>query len=76
MVAVEPSLTGELVSMESLAGERLHNQALPREFYDGRHSRTIRLVGEEAVKEGLINEVGGIREALQKLNEEIEKKKK
>ena len=34
------------------------------------------LVGEEAVKEGLINEVGGIREALQKLNEEIEKKKK
>ena len=50
MVAVEPSLTGELVSMESLAGERLHNQALPQEFYDGRHSRTIRLVGEEAVE--------------------------
>ena len=36
--------------MESLAGERLHNQALPQEFYDGRHSRTIRLVGEEAVE--------------------------
>ncbi|MCI7261993.1 MAG: ATP-dependent Clp protease proteolytic subunit [Clostridiaceae bacterium] len=34
------------------------------------------LVGEEAVKEGLIDEVGGIREALFKLKEEIEKKKK
>ena len=34
------------------------------------------LVGEEAVKEGLINEVGGIREALKKLNEEIDRKKK
>ena len=34
------------------------------------------LVGQEAVKEGLIDEVGGIREALKKLNELIEKKKK
>lgn len=34
------------------------------------------LVGQEAVKEGLIDEVGGIREALQKLNKLIEKKKK
>lgn len=34
------------------------------------------LVGEEAVKEGLIDEVGGIHEALAKLNELIEKKKK
>ena len=34
------------------------------------------LVGREAVKEGLIDEVGGIREALKKLNELIEKKKK
>ena len=34
------------------------------------------LVGEEAVKEGLINEVGGIRESLKKLNEEIDRKKK
>ena len=34
------------------------------------------LVGEEAVKEGLIDEVGGIHEALTKLNELIEKKKK
>ncbi len=34
------------------------------------------LVGQEAVKEGLIDEVGGIREALQKLNELIKKKKK
>lgn len=34
------------------------------------------LVGAEAVKEGLIDEVGGIREALQKLNELIEEKKK
>ena len=34
------------------------------------------LVGEEAVKEGLINEVGGIREGLKKLNEEIDRKKK
>ncbi len=29
------------------------------------------LVGEETVKEGLINEVGGIREALAKLYEMI-----
>lgn len=34
------------------------------------------LVGEEAVKEGLIDQVGGIQEALKKLNELIEKKKK
>lgn len=33
------------------------------------------LVGEEAVKEALIDEVGGIREALAKLNELIEEKK-
>ena len=33
------------------------------------------LVGQEAVKEGLIDQVGGIREALKKLNELIEKKK-
>lgn len=33
------------------------------------------LVGEEAVKEGLINEVGGIREAVKKLHELIEKSK-
>ena len=29
------------------------------------------LVGEETVKEGLINEVGGIKEALSKLHEMI-----
>lgn len=34
------------------------------------------LVGEEAVKQQLINSVGGIREALKKLNELIEEKKK
>lgn len=34
------------------------------------------LVGEEAVKEGLINEVGGIREALKKMNELIGESKK
>ena len=33
-------------------------------------------MGQEAVKEGLIDQVGGIREALKKLNELIEKKKK
>ena len=32
------------------------------------------LVGEEAVKEGIIDEVGGIREAMKKLYELIEKK--
>jgi ATP-dependent protease ClpP protease subunit len=31
------------------------------------------LEGEEAVKEGLIDEIGGIREALAKLHEMIEK---
>ena len=34
------------------------------------------LVGEEAVKAGLINEVGGIYQALQKLYAMIDKKKK
>ena len=34
------------------------------------------LVGQEAVKEGLIDEVGGIRQALDKLNQLIEEKKK
>lgn len=34
------------------------------------------LVGKEAVKEGLINQVGGIREALEKLNGMIDEKKK
>lgn len=34
------------------------------------------LVGEEAVKEGVIDEVGGIKEALKKLNELIEEQKK
>lgn len=34
------------------------------------------LVGREAVEQGLIDQVGGIREALGKLNELIEKKKK
>lgn len=34
------------------------------------------LVGEEAVKQELINRVGGIKEALEKLNELIEEKKK
>lgn len=33
------------------------------------------LVGEEAVKEGLINEVGGIREALARLNDEIDRRR-
>ncbi len=33
------------------------------------------LVGKDAVKEGLINEVGGIHEACQKLNSLIKKKK-
>ena len=33
------------------------------------------LVGEEAVREGLINEVGGIREAVAKLHEMIDRKK-
>ncbi|MCI8887631.1 MAG: peptidase S14 [Hungatella sp.] len=33
------------------------------------------LVGKEAVDQGLINEVGGIKEALSKLHEMIEKKK-
>ena len=31
------------------------------------------LVGEQAVLQGLINEVGGIRQALDKLNELMEK---
>lgn len=34
------------------------------------------LVGSDAVKEGLINEVGGIREALKKLNSMIEESEK
>lgn len=34
------------------------------------------LVGEEAVREGLIDRVGGIKEALKQLNEMIEQKKK
>ena len=34
------------------------------------------LEGEEAVKEGLIDEVGGMKEALAKLYELIEKQKK
>lgn len=34
------------------------------------------LVGEEAVEEGIINETGGIREAMAKLHELIDKKKK
>ncbi|MBD5455983.1 MAG: Clp protease [Lachnospiraceae bacterium] len=34
------------------------------------------LVGEEAVEEGIINETGGIREAMTKLHELIDKKKK
>ena len=32
------------------------------------------LVGEQAVKEGLIDEVGGIKEALKKLHKMIEAK--
>ncbi len=34
------------------------------------------LVGEQAVKEGIIDEVGGIRDALNKLNDMIDKRKK
>lgn len=34
------------------------------------------LVGEEAVEEGIINETGGIKEAMSKLHELIDKKKK
>lgn len=34
------------------------------------------LVGEEAVEEGIINETGGIKEAMAKLHEMIDKKKK
>ncbi|MEG1576648.1 MAG: ATP-dependent Clp protease proteolytic subunit, partial [Clostridium sp.] len=34
------------------------------------------LVGEDAVKQGLINQIGGIKEALEKLNELIEEQKK
>ena len=34
------------------------------------------LVGAQAVKEGLIDEVGGIREALQKLYELIDEKQR
>ena len=34
------------------------------------------LVGEDAVKEGLINEVGGIHDAVSKLHQLIEDKKK
>ena len=34
------------------------------------------LVGEEAVSEGIINETGGIKEAMTKLHGLIDKKKK
>ena len=34
------------------------------------------LVGEEAVREGLIDQVGGIRDALQKLYAMVDSKKK
>ena len=34
------------------------------------------LVGEEAVEEGIINETGGIKEAMKKLHDLIDKKKK
>lgn len=34
------------------------------------------LVGEEAVSEGIINETGGIHEAMEKLHQLIAKKKK
>ena len=34
------------------------------------------LVGKEAVKEGIIDQVGGIRDALKKLHKLIEKKGK
>ena len=34
------------------------------------------LSGEEAVKEGIINEVGGLRDAMRKLNELIKEKEK
>ena len=34
------------------------------------------LIGEEAVKEGIIDEVGGIRDAFDKLYELIKEKKK
>ena len=34
------------------------------------------LVGKEAVKEGVIDEVGGIKDALNKLHKLIEKKTK
>ena len=34
------------------------------------------LVGEETVKHGIINEVGGIKEALAKINEMIDAREK
>ena len=36
--------------MELLAGEKAERPEPSQELYDGRHSRTIRLVGEDAVE--------------------------
>ena len=40
-----------------------------------RHNKGIMLEGEQAVKEGMIDEVGGIKEAFAKLHSLIDKEK-
>ncbi len=44
------AVSGEGLLMEVLAGEKSEGLESPQDWYDGRHSRTIRLVGEAAVE--------------------------
>lgn len=69
---IQNRITGFIASHSDITKERLEMLMLETGILT-KDMGTI-LVGEEAVHEGLINEIGGIREALEKLYEMMERK--
>ena len=73
MEKIQDRITGFIAAHSRASQERLEELMLDT-------SQLVKdlgtlLEGEEAVKEGLIDEIGGIREALAKLHEMIDAKK-
>lgn len=71
---IQDRITGFVVSHSSIQEERLLELMMDTQTLT-RDVGSI-LVGEEAVKEGLIHEIGGIDKAVRKLHELIEKGKR
>lgn len=70
---IQDRITGFISSHSSITKERLEEMMMETEEMT-KDLGTI-LIGQEAVREGLINEVGGMKEAMQKLYQLIDERK-